>query len=159
MSAVASPQGELPSPPFTHVLSRVSIYLGAFWTWAGIAKALSPEAAYAFTAQVVGGGMPAKFVIVGSVIVETALGLALLTRALGSRAGIMISLVLLSLFSTLLIAAKAQGGGALACGCYAFFATDAASVDGELWINGIHVAILAALLAVHSYLGRRQRVA
>ena len=79
------------------LLVVVALYLGAFWAWSGIAKSLSPDAAYAFAAQVVGGGMPAKVVVVVSVALETALGAALLAGAIGRRAGIIVSLGLLAL--------------------------------------------------------------
>jgi len=141
--------------PSRVVVLVVALYLGAFWAWAGFAKALAPEVAYAFAAQVVGGGFPAKSVVVVSVVLEAALGLALLAGAIERWRGVAISLALLLGFSTLLAVAKAQGGGALACGCYAFFATGTASVDTELWINGGHAAILGGLLAVHAFVRRR----
>ena len=50
----------------------VAVYLGLFWTWAGLAKAITPDAAYAFTARVVGGGAPAKAVVVASVVEDPA---------------------------------------------------------------------------------------
>lgn len=129
------------------VLAAAALYLGLFWSWAGIAKALAPTPAYEFAARVAGGGAPAKAVVVASVVVETMLGLALLVRAVRPRAGVSASLVLLLAFSGLLAVAKSSGGGGLACGCFAFFATTAASVDRELWINGGHAAILVVLLA------------
>ena len=139
-----------------HVLLLVTaLYLGAFWAWSGVAKSIAPDAAYEFAVRVVGGGLPAKAVLVVSVLAETALGLVLLAGAIDRRRGVQVSLGLLLVFSALLAVAKSKGGGALACGCYAFFATGAATVDSELWINGVHAAILAVVLAVHAYLGRR----
>ena len=137
----------------------VGVYLGLFWGWAGIAKAWAPVAPYEFAARVVGGGWPAKSVVVVSVVAETLLGLALLVRAVDPRRGVAASLALLVAFSALLGVAKSAGGGALACGCYALFATSAASVDRELWINGVHAAILAALLVAACALERRERTA
>lgn len=133
----------------------VGIYLGLFWSWAGLAKAIEPEAAYAFGARVVGGGVPAKAVVVASVVLETLLGLALLVGAISGRRGVAASLALLLGFSTLLVLAKSAGGGALDCGCFAFFATSSASVDRELWINGGHAAILGALLVAGLVADRR----
>jgi hypothetical protein len=141
--------------PLDIVFAVAGVYLGLFWGWAGIAKAFAPTAAYEFAARVVGGGAPAKTVVVASVVLEAFLGLALLVRAVSARAGAAASLVLLIAFSGLLGVAKSAGGGALACGCYAFFATSAASVDRELWINGGHAAILALLLVAARLAGRR----
>jgi hypothetical protein len=155
MSTTLSASPRPAADPMRVVLLLVALYLGAFWAWSGVAKAFLPTAAYEFAAQVVGGGIPAKAVVVVSVVLETALGLALLAGVIGRRAGIAVSLGLLLAFSGLLAAAKASGGGALACGCYAFFATGTSTVDSELWINGSHAAVLAAVLAVHTFLGRR----
>lgn len=141
------------------MLAVAAVYLGLFWTWAGVAKAVTPDAAYAFAARVVGGGAAAKAVVVASVVLETLLGTALLFRAVAPRRGLGASLVLLLAFAGLLLVARASGGGALSCGCYAFFATSAASVDRELWINGLHAAILAGLLAVAFVAGRRAAAA
>ena len=156
MTTTATAAADAPGRPDTAriLLVVVALYLGAFWSWSGIAKSLAPDAAYAFAAQVVGGGLPAKSIVVISVALETALGLVLLVGAIARRTGIIVSLALLVAFLGLLVAAKVQGGGTLACGCYAFFATDAATVDTELWINGGHAAILGAVLAVHAFLRR-----
>ena len=140
---------------FRKVFFVVGIYLGLFWSWAGLAKAVGPEAAYAFGARVVGGGAPAKVVVVASVVLETLLGLALLTGAISRRRGVVASLVLLLGFSALLGLAKSAGGGALDCGCFAFFATSSGSVDRELWINGGHAAILIVLLVAGIVADRR----
>jgi len=143
----------------SRALGVAAVYLGLFWTWAGVAKAVTPDAAYAFAARVVGGGAPAMAVVVASVVLETLLGTALLARAVSRRAGLAASLALLLVFTGLLTIARGGGGGALSCGCYAFFATSAASVDRELWINGLHAAILAGLLAVSFVAGRRPAAA
>ena len=143
------------SEALRRVFFVVGFYLGCFWSWAGLAKAVAPEAAYAFGARVVGGGAPAKIVVVASVVLETLLGLALLTEAISRRRGVVASLALLLGFSTLLALAKSAGGGALDCGCFAFFATSSASVDRELWINGGHAAILVALLVAGRVADRR----
>lgn len=137
------------------VLFLVAWYLAAFWTWSGVAKAVAPDAAYEFAARVFGGGAPAKTVVVASVVLEIALGLALVAGTIGRRVGIGVSVALLLLFSGVLAVAKIQGGGSLACGCYAFFAIGTASVDTELWINGGHAVILGGVLAVHAFLRRR----
>jgi len=126
-------------------------YLAAFWLWAGLAKAIAPEAAYDFSARVFGGGLPAKSIVLVSVVAETLLGAALLLRVLRPRRGVLISFGLLLAFTAMLLVARASGGGALACGCYAFFATSAASVDRELWINVAHAAILGALLLAAAF--------
>ena len=152
MTATTAPRGNSPAGI---LLVVATLYLGAFWAWSGIAKAIAPDAAYEFAVRVVGGGLPAKAVLVVSVLAETALGLALLAGAMDRRRGVQVSLGLLLAFSALLAVAKSKGGGALACGCYAFFATGAATVDSELWINGVHAVILAVVLAVHAFLGRR----
>ena len=97
--------------------------------------------------------------MVASVVLETLLGTALLCGAVARRRGLAASLGLLLAFLGLLVAARSSGGGALSCGCFAFFATTAASVDRELWINGVHAAILAALLVAGLVADRRAAAA
>ncbi len=87
MTAAAA-GGAAPGGRRAAALRLTGVYLGLFWTWAGVAKALAPTAAYEFAARVVGGGMPAKSVVVASVVLEVLLGLALLARAVPLRRGV-----------------------------------------------------------------------
>ncbi len=137
--------------------AAAALYLGVFWLWAGVAKVVSPEPAYEFAAQAVGGGVPAQAVLVLSVLAETALGAALLVRGTRPLRGLAASFALLCVFSALLGVAAARGYGHLSCGCFALFARESKTVADELWITAGHAAGVGLLLLAHVLVGRGAR--
>jgi hypothetical protein len=127
--------------------------VGAMWLFAAGAKVAAPQPAYEFLAHALPHGPAAKSVFVAGVAAESLLGSLMLLRAIPALRGFAFSLAGLASAGAVLLVVRSKGGGDLQCGCYG--RSFNSSIDGELVLDAVVAAVLAALL-VWGFLTRKR---
>lgn len=133
-------------------LRAASVLFGLVWLAAGTSKAVAPEAAYEFTARVLGGGAATKAALVALAGAETALGIAMVA---GVLRGTVPTAGMLAAVTAALLHVRSRSGGAVGCGCFVV----PASVDEALVRNAVLLGLLLPFAALAVIEGRRRRAA
>ena len=138
------------------VVVRAGVALfGVMWLWAAASKAAGPEDAYEFTARLVGGGDPAKAVLVLWAALEAGLGAAMLFGAMRPLRACIATAAGLAGATAALLVVKHQWGGSVRCGCMALLADG--SVDAGITRNIWFLAAVVVLGGLAFVSDRRDR--
>lgn len=129
------------TPARERILVGASFAFGAMWLAAAAAKVSSPLVAYEIVCHVAEPGAPAKAFLATAVGLETALGAAMLLRAVRGYA---LSLAGLAAASAVLLVVRGTAGELVPCGCFGDLL--GTTLDGALWRNAVLAAVLAALI-------------
>lgn len=119
------------------------VLLGATWLLAAAAKLAKPYAAFELAVHAAPAGTPVKPFLIAAIAAEAALGTAMCLRVVR---GFGASLCGVGAATVVLLAARAEGGPGLSCGCFGPLFGE--SLDGALARNAVLAALHVGLLVV-----------
>jgi hypothetical protein len=122
-----------------------TVATGAIAATGAISKALAPDATLALAGDVTGSPSMAMTMVVGTLLFELGMAVAIAFGWLRGWRAVAIGLIMMLAFAGWLAVARHAAGGARACGCISLVAR--ATIDQAIVADLVVAAILAGILA------------